>query len=235
MGYADLNRETAWRERWGRERLGSGAAVIALHVGLGVALLSTFAGGAITEAIDNVIDANNWIDVPPPPPQPHPTTKPAVKPKTDDRIVVPPTRNDLAPTGPMLDTKPLDLAPLKPVDIGGDGPGELVIKPTPTPKPSFAPLLARPRNDPATWVSRNDYPTQAIREGWTGVTRFRLSIGADGRVTGCDVIASSGHDLLDQIACTRVTSRARFTPARDETGAPSPATFQSSIRWQLED
>lgn len=229
MGFADRNAAPAWRER-----LGSGVAVLALHAGLGAALLATFAGGAITAVIKDTFIAQNWTYVPPP--QPMPTASPSPHARHDDRIVTPPPRGEgLTNIGPMLDTRPIDLGDLPPLDFGAGGDSALVVKPTPHPSPTYAPLLARPRNDPASWVTRNDYPTQAIREGWTGVTRFRLAIGADGRVTDCTVTASSGHDLLDQIACARVASRAHFTPARDETGAAAAGIFQSAIRWQLED
>jgi len=228
MGFADRNAAAPWRER-----AGSGAAVVAIHLGLGVALLSTFAGGAIREAVDNALVANNWIYVPPPP-HPLPTAKPEVRHK-NDQVVVPPVDHGLDIRGPMLDTK-LDLGPIKPLDLGGGSGGDILdLRPTPTPSPTFAPLGAVPRNNPGDWVTRNDYPAQAIREDWTGVTRFRVSVGPDGRVNNCEVTGSSGHEPLDRIACARITARARFTPARDESGKAGSGVYQSAIRWQLED
>jgi protein TonB len=42
---------------------------------VGAALLTTFAGGAITTVIHRALDANDWTYVPPPPPRPVPEPK----------------------------------------------------------------------------------------------------------------------------------------------------------------
>jgi len=219
-------------ERTNSGKLGTGIAVAAVHVGIGAALLTTFAGGAIKEAVDNALTANNWIDVPPPPPQP--TTAPSAKP-TDNKIVVPPVDNGLGLKDSMLDTT-IKIGPIKPLDpVGGLG-GDVIAEPTPfaSPSPRYSPVRAAPRGQPGLWVTRDDYPARAIREEWTGVTRFQLTIGTDGRVTGCTVTAGSGHEELDRVACDKVSARAKFNPAKDETGAATAGTYESAIRWQIE-
>lgn len=213
-------------------KFGTGIAVAAVHVGIGAALLATFAGGAIQEAVDKALNAQNWTYVPPPHVQP--TAKPSAAP-TDRKIFVPPVDNGLGLKDPMLDTT-IDIGPAKPLDLGGIADGEIFVDPRPLPSPSprYAAVKAVPRGNPGTWVSRDDYPARAIREEWTGVTRFRLDIGTDGRVTGCTVTAGSGHVELDRVACARVSARARFDPAKDESGVKTAGTYESAIRWQIE-
>ncbi|WP_179505281.1 MULTISPECIES: energy transducer TonB [unclassified Sphingomonas] len=215
-----------------RPSLRIGLAVGLLHVGVGAALLTTFAGGAIRAVIHDTLQANDWTYVPPPPP------------KTPDRKPPPPTTGQVTPAqtpadprtpaNPLPQTGPLILPQGDTGPIGVPTPGPIVMpSPEPLPTPTVTPQRAVPRGDPGGWVTRDDYPTQAVRENWTGVTRFRLTIGRDGRVLDCAITGSSGHDLLDATACNRITSRARFRVATDETGAATTGIYLGSIRWEL--
>ena len=114
----------------------------------------------------------------------------------------------------------------------GTGGSDTFRDPPPKP-PAFIPRAATPRNAPGLWATPSDYPARDLREGNQGVTRFRLAIGSDGRVTGCAVIASSGFPSLDAATCDKVSRRARFDPATDETGARVPGSYSGSIRWVI--
>jgi protein TonB len=92
---------------------------------------------------------------------------------------------------------------------------------------------AKARADLRSYISDDDYPQDAIRNEQQGTTRFRLEIGADGRVTNCTVTGSSGSSSLDSTTCRIMRSRARFTPASDSTGAKTSDTVSSAIRWVL--
>ena len=61
----------------------------------------------------------------------------------------------------------------------------------------------------------NDYPTAELSAGHEGITRFRLSIGTDGKVQSCEITESSGFPRLDQAACANLKKRARFVAATD--------------------
>jgi protein TonB len=80
-----------------------------------------------------------------------------------------------------------------------------------------------------------DYPAAAMRAGEQGKVGFHLTVGADGRPTACSVTASSGSAILDSTTCGLLMRRARFSPARDETGRPTIGTFDSSFTWSLPD
>ena len=77
-------------------------------------------------------------------------------------------------------------------------------------------LMASPGS--ALAAASDGYPPEALRLGLEGVTNFRAMIGTDGRAKQCEIIASSGHEILDVATCTKVIDHGRFEPARDEKG-----------------
>lgn len=104
------------------------------------------------------------------------------------------------------------------------------------PEPSmFAPRSPQPRGRPGDWVTANDYPARDLRVGNQGITGFRLSIDAGGRVIACAITRSSGFASLDAAACDKLSRRARFDPASDETGARVTGTYASAVRWTIPD
>lgn len=160
--------------------------------------------------------------------------KPPVQPvpKPDIREVLPLPQPSPGPTvDPYI--PPTGTGPIGGTGTG-TGEGTSVVLPKPQP-PVFTPSLARPRNAPGSWATTNDYPARDLREGNQGVTRFKLSIGTDGKVTGCEVTASSGSASLDQTTCTRISSRARFEPATDGNGLKVTGSYSGAIRWQIPD
>ena len=111
-------------------------------------------------------------------------------------------------------------------------PALLPPPPAPLPSPPTA-RSASPRGNPGLWVTSNDYPSRALREERQGTTSFRAIIGPDGRVTGCEITASSGSPDLDAATCSLITRRARFNPALDDAGNPTTGTFSSRVRWAI--
>jgi protein TonB len=107
--------------------------------------------------------------------------------------------------------------------------------PSPPPSPPVAKKVepARAKANLASYVSDADYPASAIRSEEAGTTRFRLSVGSDGRVQQCEVTASSGSSALDSATCRIMKNRARFTPARDSDGRPTGDSVASAIKWVL--
>jgi len=100
------------------------------------------------------------------------------------------------------------------------------------------PAATTPPPPPTDWppyslFSRDDYPAAALRGEEEGTTRFRVEIGANGRVSGCTITASSGSTALDTTTCRIVRSRARFTPARDSAGNAVPDAREGEITWRV--
>lgn len=110
---------------------------------------------------------------------------------------------------------------------------EALPSPPPSPPPPKKVEPARARANLASYVSDSDYPASAIRSEEAGTTRFRLSVGANGRVEQCEVTASSGSSALDAATCRIMKSRAKFTPARDSDGRATGDSVTSAIKWVL--
>ena len=73
-----------------------------------------------------------------------------------------------------------------------------------------------------------------MREEREGTTGFRVTIGSDGRVTGCTVTSSSGHSDLDAETCKLISRRARFKPALDRDGNPTTDSYSNRITWRID-
>lgn len=84
---------------------------------------------------------------------------------------------------------------------------------------------AEPRGNPTRWVTTDDYPARAQREGRGGIVHFRLESypnnapeGPGGKVRACTITRSSGHADIDAETCKLLQRRARFEP-RSVTGS----------------
>ena len=110
--------------------------------------------------------------------------------------------------------------PVHPVDV------------TPAPQPVPA-VRARPLGDQSQWVTFDDYPPVAISEHREGRVMMMLRVNRLGFVEGCTVMTSSGSPDLDQAACTAMSVRGFFTPAKDAAGQPMASDVQRRVTWQL--
>jgi protein TonB len=212
-----------------RERPGAVVSVIAIHAVVGYALVTGLSFSQIIKAIDNpdAVDVIVPIDPPPPPPEPEPKADPKM---IENPVVAPLPPVDLSPQRPPLVTT-VEIPPLTdivPKVFPSPTPG-----PTARPSPTFNPIPPIPRNNPGSWVTTDDYRSSWINRELIGTARFRLQIAASGKVENCTITGSSGHAELDKATCDLVTRRARFDPAKDNTGATVSGTYTSSVRWEL--
>ena len=107
--------------------------------------------------------------------------------------------------------------------------------PPPPPPPPRKVEPARPRGSLVGLFSPDDYPSSAQSAGAEGTVRASITVGPDGRVTGCSVTQSSGNNALDNATCNIIRRRAKFTPARDSNGQAVSDTISSPpITWRLE-
>lgn len=220
MAYLDTNR---------RPSGASLVAVVVIHGAVGAALIF---GLSVTGIIaEDEAPIPTWdITTPPPPPEP-PKAEPRQPERTQPDVYVPTPPVPLPTQPSFVDTT--DVIPL-PTPRPIPGPA-LTPQPLPSITPSFAPIAAKPRNDPKRWVTTEDYRGNWIRQEMTGKARFRLEIAADGRVAGCTVTGSSGHPELDAATCALVSRRAKFQPARGSEGEPVAGSYSNAIDWQLPD
>ncbi|MFM5918229.1 MAG: energy transducer TonB [Novosphingobium sp.] len=218
MAYADAQQTT--------RKFGAGASVLAIEVGIAWAIIAALGMTITKHKSPPFVAVPIQPDVDPP--KPVPTTQPTVQPRDPvqprpvDRII------DLGPTAmPTFIPEPF---------TGGDDGGGIDIpipRPTPPPVPTFTPKAARPLGNYAGWVTTNDYPTAGLRGEHEGSTRYRLTVDAAGKPTGCTVTGSSGFADLDSATCATLMRRAKFTPATDETGARVAGSYAGTVTWRL--
>src|SRR4051794_16204754 len=153
--------------------------VVVLQFALGYAIVTGLAYNVIKKATED-LKTFDVEEQPPPPEEPPPPPKdmpdvppPPTMPPTIVQTVTtpPPIQMQVAPTPPPIP--------------------QLAPSPPPPPPPPRKTQSASPaRGDVRTAFSNDDYPASAIAAGAQGTAQARLSIGADGRVTGCDLIRS---------------------------------------------
>ncbi len=215
MAYAD--------QQMSGNRITALIIVAIIHIVLGYALVTGLAYEGAAKLIKKVtaIDIKEEVkkkDEPPPPPKKITAPPPPV---------APPVRINVSTTPPQITT--VQTPP---------PPAPIVLAPAPSapvapPPPRIQPKGPTPKGQPGNWANSNDYPARALREEQEGVTRFRVSVGADGRVASCDVTGSSGSNELDSATCSLITRRGRFNPATDGEGQPVSSSWSNSVRWQI--
>lgn len=137
------------------------------------------------------------------------------------------------PTGP----KPEVALPGDPPIGGTAGPtdtGPITPPYIPPPPPIPEPVLTEPQIDPrALPAFQPDYPGAMIRQQMEGKVTVRVSISAEGRVTGIEKVSATDERFW--IATERHALRKwRFRPATRD-GVPVPSTKVLTVRFTLTD
>lgn len=208
------------------------AAVSGIHIAIAIGLVAGLTVNFTPRSEERVIGINiPKIDpaptIPPEPQKPEvmQDTAPVQTPLTPYR------HSDYQDNNPIA-VDPIHVSNIP--DLGGFGSDKgIIITPIEVIQQKFQPVSARPKNDPTSWVTTEDYPPSAIRAEHEGMVEFTLSIDARGKVTNCAITISSGFNDLDQQTCKRVMQRAKFNPASDNLGAATLGTYSRKIRWQL--
>ena len=194
-------------------------------------LLYAIITGLAYDVIKKTAENLKVIDVeqqPPPPEQPPPPPKDM--PKVPPPPVTPPplVQTNIAPPPTIQTVVAPPTPPVVPPTIVAPPP------PPPPPPPRKAQAPQPAQGDVRTAFSNDDYPESAIAAGAQGTAVARLTIGADGRVTGCDLVQSTGNGALDSTTCSILRRRVKFTPARDSNGNAMAGTYTTPpIKWVL--
>lgn len=195
-------------------------AVALLHVLLGYAIITGFAISVVKKIIDP-LEAVNVKEEAPPPDEPPPP---------------PPKEIEIPPYVPPPEVSVQSDAPTNTITTQSN-----VVRPDPpvytAPAPP-APPAALPPPAPATPKGRgnvfsdDDYPSASRAAEEEGVTRVSYVVGADGRVTQCEIVQSSGFKRLDDATCSIIQRRFRFNPATRD-GQPVAERKTQPVRWRL--
>jgi len=215
MAYADQEMSSS--------RMVSIVIVVAIHAFLGYALVTGLAHSAVKKVAEQLEMIDVKEDEPPPEEEPPPPPPPEKRIEPPPVVSPPPIVTTPAPP-PQVVTVPKPVITPPPPAI------------TPPPPPPSRAKKAAPKGRTSRWAQRaqNSYPSRAIREERTGTVGFRLTIGANGRPTGCTITRSSGHADLDKSACKVMQRVARFTPALDAAGNPTSGSWGSRVVYRLD-
>jgi len=82
-------------------------------------------------------------------------------------------------------------------------------------------------------IRNSDIPQSLRSAPFSGTTRTTIAVDANGRVSGCRIVRSSGNSLLDDLTCRLIFQRFRFNPARDDQGRPEPDTIDYDQEWTI--
>lgn len=195
--------------------------VALIHLALGYALVTGLAYNAAKKAMEDLKTFDVTEEPPPPEEQPPPPEKTDTPPPP--QIVAPPPLVRMNTTAPPIISTPVAPPPV------------ITTRAPPAPPAPPAPRIepARAKANLASYVSDEDYPSDAANREESGTTGFRLDVGPDGRVSNCTITSSSGSKSLDATTCRLMKSRARFTPATNSSGAKVADTYPGRIRWVL--
>ena len=236
MAYAD--------NRMSKSRMSAIFIVALLHALLGYALITGLAYNVVKKVAADLKTFN--VEEEPPPPEEKPPPPPPDQPQTPPPVVTPPpiVRTNTPPPPMQTVNTPqpqpqitMEAKPQPQTRSCADGSVVEVSRACPPPPPPPPPRKvepARAKANLAGLISDEDYPASALRSEEQGSVRVTLQIGTNGRVTGCSVSKSSGSSALDNATCRLLTSRGRFTPARDSSGNPTTDTVTSpNIVWRI--
>jgi len=199
--------------------------VALIHIALAYALVTGLAYSAAVQVIERV----TTIDVEEPPPPEEPDEPPPPEPDAPPPPVAPPPPISIAPAPPPIVTQ---------TEIPPPAPPVAVINPPAPPAPPPAPPSqargATPKGQ-ARWARRiqENYPSRALREEVEGTVGVSVTVGANGRVSGCRVTRSSGSSVLDDAACKGMQRYARFNEALDDAGNPTSGSYSTAIVYRL--
>jgi protein TonB len=198
--------------------------VVILQFALGYAIVTGLAYNVIKKAAQD-LKTFDVEEQPPPPEEPPPPPKDMPKVPPPPTIPPPLVRME-APPPPIAVVeapRPPIIAPVVPAP------------PPPPPPPRKVQSATSAKGDLRTLFSGDDYPASAQASGAEGTAQATLTIGPDGRVTGCNLIRSTGNGSLDSATCNILRRRAKFVPARDSNGnATSDTITTPPITWRLE-
>jgi periplasmic protein TonB len=200
-------------------------AVVAVHAALAAVILSGLKVQIVTRAVDQLTTFNLRQPPPPPPVRPRPVARTQLPKRAEGapakiadatQVVAPPA---MSPVPSPVAAAPLAGAGSAPnpgasavgagtgssgngFGQGGNGPG--------------AYLPARK----LTKIPDSQYRRLAASGIASGSVAVTIRVNADGSVSNCKVVRSSGSPYADSLMCDLTLRYVRFSPARDPSGRP---------------
>jgi hypothetical protein len=83
------------------------------------------------------------------------------------------------------------------------------------------------------YFSPSDYPSQALRQSDSGISKIMMMIDETGALKDCMVEETSGVATLDAMTCAILQQRAKFEPALDLAGKPARSVLTTRVNWRI--
>jgi periplasmic protein TonB len=222
------------RKQMSSNRTAAIIIVALIHIALGYALVTGLAYNVLKKAAEDLKTFDVEEEPPPPPDEPPPPPDQNTPPPP--QIVAPPSIVPPMLPSPQVNTiqeiRPQPITPRAEPPTTKSCPGGMTVAISQACPPVVS-QAARAKGSLPSLFSDDDYPQSAIRNEEQGTTAVRLSIGTDGRVADCSITSSSGSTALDNATCSIIRRRARYTPAKDQSGNPIAGSDSARIRWVL--
>ena len=93
--------------------------------------------------------------------------------------------------------------------------------------------LRTPATAEHSWITRYDYPKDALAAGAEGDVVARIDVASTGKVTNCTVVVSSGTKALDAATCSSALSKGRFNPAIGADGRSVASQRVVRVTWGI--
>jgi len=89
----------------------------------------------------------------------------------------------------------------------------------------------QPKGNPGRWITPDDYPSKALRDGLSGIVRFRVDVDETGAVDGCVIQQALTDPVFHKVTCKLIQKRARFAPAIGSDGMPTRSFWGTSVEF----
>ncbi len=211
MAYAD--------QKMSNNRIYAFIVVALLHAFIGYALITGLAYSAVKQVLKKVTtvdvkEEEKPKEPPPPPPKPKDVPPPPVAPPVQINVAVTPPQIQTVVTPPLVVQ-------------------QTVVATAVVVVPRFTPKSPQPKGNYKEWMTTDDYPTRSMNSGKQGTVRVNLTVSADGRVTDCRVVKSSGTQELDDTSCSLLRRRGKFNPGANGDGNAVEGNFPFSFTWKI--
>lgn len=224
-----------------KDRMWAIAGVVAVHSLLAYALLS----GLALRVSDRASDSLKLVDIvlplpppPPPPPPPKEASKPKGEPSPPNLKAVP--TPVVAPPPRIPAPSPVAAAPIPSTGAAPSAGASNIAGPGTGAGGAGSGLGGGGSGGGGSRAQRirgqlndSDYPIGARIAGIEGSVAVRFTIQTDGRVSGCQILQSSGSAELDWTTCRLIERRFRYRPARDAQGRPIAEIGTTLFNWFL--
>lgn len=219
-----------------KDRVRAIAGVVAVHGLLAFALLSGLAMRASERASDSLKLVDIVVPLPPPPPTvPAEASKPRGEPSPPNLkavpspVVAPPPRIRLPAPSPIV------AAPVASTGSAPSAGASSVAGPGTGAGGAGTGLGGGGSGGGGSRALRiQGQLSDSDFAGIEGFVAVRFTIRPDGRVTGCQILKSSGSAELDGMTCRLIEHRFRYRPARDGHGRPIAEVATTSFTWGID-